>query len=127
MAKVLKCGDLNPGCTFEARGNSEDEVLKQAAEHARTRHNMKEISPEFQNKAPEPFTTKAPADKKPARKHCFHNTSRGSFQKRRLLRAASLHLRAGTLRSIGGHPESGCHHFFPQVRVSPAVFAITTF
>jgi predicted small metal-binding protein len=51
MAKVLKCGDLNPGCTFEARGNSEDEVLKQAAEHARTRHNMKEISPEFQNKA----------------------------------------------------------------------------
>jgi predicted small metal-binding protein len=31
--------------------NSEEEVLKQAAEHVRTRHNMKEISPEFENKA----------------------------------------------------------------------------
>ena len=51
MAKVLKCGDLNPGCTFEARGNSENEVLQKAADHARTQHNMTEISPEFQNKA----------------------------------------------------------------------------
>lgn len=51
MAKILKCGDLNPGCTFEARGNSEHEVLQQVADHARSRHNIKEISPEFQNKA----------------------------------------------------------------------------
>ena len=51
MAKVLKCSDLNPGCPFEARGNSENEVLQQAAEHAQTKHNMSEISPEFQNKA----------------------------------------------------------------------------
>ena len=40
MAKVLKCSDLNPGCNFEARGNSEDEVLKKAAEHSKTAHNM---------------------------------------------------------------------------------------
>jgi predicted small metal-binding protein len=46
MSKVLKCGELNPGCKFEARGSSEEEVLKQAAEHAKTAHNMKEIPPE---------------------------------------------------------------------------------
>ena len=51
MAKVLKCSDINPGCPFEARGNSEDEVLRQAADHVRTKHNMKEISPEFQSRA----------------------------------------------------------------------------
>ena len=51
MAKVLKCGDLNPGCTFEARGNSENEVLEKAVEHARTKHNMTEVSSEFHSKA----------------------------------------------------------------------------
>jgi predicted small metal-binding protein len=50
MAKVLKCGDLMPGCAFEARGNSEDEVLKVAAEHAKTAHNLREITPELLTK-----------------------------------------------------------------------------
>jgi hypothetical protein len=36
MAKVLKCGDVVPGCDFEMRGNSEEEVLQKAAEHAKT-------------------------------------------------------------------------------------------
>lgn len=47
MTKVLKCNDLMPGCSFEARGNSEEEVLTKAAEHARTAHNLTEISPEL--------------------------------------------------------------------------------
>ena len=51
MGKVLKCGDLNPGCKFEARGNSEDEVLQKAAEHAKTAHSMHEIPPEVLTKA----------------------------------------------------------------------------
>jgi predicted small metal-binding protein len=51
MTKVLKCGDLNPGCKFEARGNSEDEVLKKAAEHAKTTHNMHNIPPDVLLKA----------------------------------------------------------------------------
>lgn len=51
MAKVLKCGDLNPGCKFEARGNSEDEVLKNAAEHAKTAHNMPNIPPDVLSEA----------------------------------------------------------------------------
>jgi predicted small metal-binding protein len=40
MRKVLKCSDVKPGCDFEIRGNSEDEVMKKAAEHAKTVHNM---------------------------------------------------------------------------------------
>jgi predicted small metal-binding protein len=43
MAKVLRCNDLMPGCPFEARGTSEEEVLAQAAEHAKTAHGMTEI------------------------------------------------------------------------------------
>ncbi len=39
MAKVLNCSDVTPGCNFEIRGNSEDEVLKKANEHAKTAHN----------------------------------------------------------------------------------------
>jgi predicted small metal-binding protein len=44
MAKVLYCNDLVPGCTFEARGSSEEEILAEAADHIATVHNMVEIS-----------------------------------------------------------------------------------
>lgn len=50
MAKVLRCGDLMPGCAFEARGDSEEEVLMQAAEHGKTEHNLTEISDEMLSK-----------------------------------------------------------------------------
>lgn len=43
MTKVLKCKDVNPGCSFEARGDSEAEVLTKAAEHAKSVHNMRAI------------------------------------------------------------------------------------
>ena len=47
MTKVLRCGDLMPGCTWEGRGNTEVEVLMQAAEHAKAAHNLTDISPEM--------------------------------------------------------------------------------
>jgi predicted small metal-binding protein len=47
MTKVLRCNDLMPGCAWEARGDSEQEVLKQAAEHARDAHELNEISHEM--------------------------------------------------------------------------------
>jgi len=50
MTKVLKCGDVVPGCNFEMRGNSEDEVLKKADDHAKTAHNMQNIPPEVLSK-----------------------------------------------------------------------------
>lgn len=51
MTKVLKCGDLNPGCEFEARGNSEGEVLQAAAKHAKAKHGLSNIPPEMLLKA----------------------------------------------------------------------------
>jgi len=43
MGKVLKCGELFPGCAVEARGETEEEVLKHAAAHARRDHGVAEI------------------------------------------------------------------------------------
>lgn len=50
MAKVLRCNDLMPGCPFEARGDSEESVLAQAAEHAKTAHNLTDIPEEMISK-----------------------------------------------------------------------------
>ncbi len=46
MAKVLRCKDIGMDCDFVARGETEEEILKQAAEHAGTTHDMKEIPEE---------------------------------------------------------------------------------
>ena len=51
MAKVLKCNDINLGCSFEARGNTDEDVLKKAGEHARSVHKMHEIPPDVLDKA----------------------------------------------------------------------------
>ena len=50
MAKVLNCGDVAPGCNFEMRGESEHDVLRKAADHAKTAHNMESIPPEMLSK-----------------------------------------------------------------------------
>jgi len=50
MGKVLNCGDVKPGCDFEIRGNSEEEVLMNAAEHAKTDHGMDSIPPDVLEK-----------------------------------------------------------------------------
>jgi predicted small metal-binding protein len=43
MAKVVTCRDVGVDCDFEARGQTEQEVLKKCAEHARSEHGMKEL------------------------------------------------------------------------------------
>ena len=43
MAKVLRCKDVGMDCDFEARAETEEAVLKQAAEHAAAAHDMQEI------------------------------------------------------------------------------------
>jgi len=47
MAKVLHCNDVIPGCKFEARGKSEEEVIAEYVDHLATAHNMPEISEEI--------------------------------------------------------------------------------
>ena len=46
MTKVLKCGDLMPGCPYEARGETEDEVVQKAGAHAKADHDL-EVTPEL--------------------------------------------------------------------------------
>jgi predicted small metal-binding protein len=50
MSKVLKCSDVNPGCNHEIHGDSEHDVLRKAAEHAKTAHQMENIPPEVLSK-----------------------------------------------------------------------------
>ena len=46
MTKVLKCGDLMPGCDFEARGETDEDILNAAAAHAKEAHGL-EATPEL--------------------------------------------------------------------------------
>ena len=46
MAKIIRCRDVGMDCDFEARAETEDELLKKVAEHAGTIHDMKEIPEE---------------------------------------------------------------------------------
>jgi predicted small metal-binding protein len=50
MSKVLRCADVVGSCDFVARGDSEQEILVQASEHARSAHNIDEITPEVAEK-----------------------------------------------------------------------------
>ncbi len=43
MSKVLRCKDVGMDCDFEVRGETEQEILQKAGEHAKTKHNMTEI------------------------------------------------------------------------------------
>jgi predicted small metal-binding protein len=47
MAKVLRCGDLMPGCNAVIEGKDEAEVMAKGAEHAKTAHKMTAIPPEM--------------------------------------------------------------------------------
>ncbi len=50
MAKVLRCGDLMPGCQTVIEGKDEAEVMRKGAEHAKTAHGMASIPPELAKK-----------------------------------------------------------------------------
>jgi predicted small metal-binding protein len=47
MTKQLRCRDIGMNCDFEARGNTEEEVLQQASAHAQTAHQITEMPPEL--------------------------------------------------------------------------------
>lgn len=50
MPKILKCGELVTGCDAVIRGETEEEVLRQASEHSRSAHNVKEIPTSLRKK-----------------------------------------------------------------------------
>jgi len=47
MAKVLRCGDLMPGCSFVAEGKDTAEVMAKGAEHAKKAHGLASIPPDM--------------------------------------------------------------------------------
>jgi len=50
MAKTISCRDVGMDCDFVAKGETTEDIMRQAAEHARTAHNMTEIPPEVADK-----------------------------------------------------------------------------
>ncbi len=44
MAKTLLCAEVVPGCTHAMTGADEDDVMRQAADHAASEHGMSEVS-----------------------------------------------------------------------------------
>jgi predicted small metal-binding protein len=51
MGKRLRCRDVGVDCDFVACGKTEEEIFREAAEHARTAHNMSEIPRDLHDKA----------------------------------------------------------------------------
>jgi predicted small metal-binding protein len=51
MAKIVECAKVDPssGCKHIVRGNTEEEVLNNAAEHAK-QHGIREVTPELKAK-----------------------------------------------------------------------------
>ena len=47
MSKVIQCRDLGMQCDFQARGETEQEVMQKAAEHAKSAHGIHEITPDL--------------------------------------------------------------------------------
>ena len=50
MAKSLTCRDVGSDCDFSICAYTEKEIFDKAGEHARSVHNLSEISSEFHDK-----------------------------------------------------------------------------
>ena len=50
MAKIVSCRDVGVECDFVAKGETEQDILQQCTEHARSVHNMTEIPAELVDK-----------------------------------------------------------------------------
>jgi predicted small metal-binding protein len=50
MTKVIRCREVGVDCDFEARGETEQEVLNKCVEHGRSAHGIQELPPELAEK-----------------------------------------------------------------------------
>jgi predicted small metal-binding protein len=51
MTKILNCRDVGVDCDFVAQGETPEEVLEKARQHARKDHGFPDIPPELVEKA----------------------------------------------------------------------------
>ena len=47
MTKHIACGDVVEGCEFRASARTEEELVRQVAQHAAQSHGVKEVTPEL--------------------------------------------------------------------------------
>jgi len=47
MAKMLRCRDIGVDCDGVIRAETEEELMRKVAEHAKTVHGMSQISPDM--------------------------------------------------------------------------------
>lgn len=50
MTKEIRCRDVGVDCDWSATGETEEEIMKKAAEHAKKAHGMNEIPQELVQK-----------------------------------------------------------------------------
>ncbi len=58
MTKELRCREVGVDCDWVATGETEEEIMKKAAEHAKKDHGMNEIPPELVQKVRAAIHTK---------------------------------------------------------------------
>ena len=51
MSKKMSCRDVGPDCDFVANGETDEEIMQQVAEHARTVHGIDQVPQELAEKA----------------------------------------------------------------------------
>lgn len=51
MAKSLCCRDVGPDCDFVARAETEEEIMGQVVQHAKSAHGIDEVPAELAEKA----------------------------------------------------------------------------
>lgn len=50
MAKILKCAELVSGCGAVFRGETEEDIIRQATEHSKAAHNVHDIPKSLRKK-----------------------------------------------------------------------------
>jgi predicted small metal-binding protein len=55
--RELRCGELMPGCKAVIQGKDDNEVIAKATEHAKTVHNVQQMTPDLQNKVQQAIRT----------------------------------------------------------------------
>jgi predicted small metal-binding protein len=47
MAKAIACGDIVAGCAFKAEAQTEEELVKKVAAHAKDAHGLNQVTPDL--------------------------------------------------------------------------------
>ncbi|MDQ3561337.1 MAG: DUF1059 domain-containing protein [Pseudomonadota bacterium] len=60
--KQVRCGDIVPGCDFKASAETEPELLRKVAVHAREVHGIQDVTPDLLAQVKANITEESRAD-----------------------------------------------------------------